>query len=125
MSFGNPPNDEAVTNSFQFRPMQSNTDSERYLPSGRIGLPHLDWKQQQQTIPSIDMHNQTPIADLSLGQLLVLSPTVQGLHENLNEAYERISQAIETQAVLIKENLRLSSELREFRELAASRRFDS
>lgn len=50
--------------------------------------------------------------DLSLGQLLAY-PVVQTLHNNWVEANLRVSLALDTQAVLVKENLRLVNELRE------------
>lgn len=70
-----------------------------------------DWQHNQHTLT-----NPTPIPphsmDLSLGQLLVY-PVVQNLHKNWAEASLRVSLALETQAALVKENLRLSNELRE------------
>lgn len=60
--------------------------------------------------------------DLSLSQLLVY-PVVQNLHNNWAEANLRVSLALDTQAVLVKENLRLSNELREA--IAANHRYNS
>lgn len=60
-------------------------------------------------------------ADCSLGQLLMMYPAVQQLHNRWADANEKISLSIETQSALVKENMRLSNELRE---LTASRRLD-
>lgn len=61
-------------------------------------------------------------ADYSLGQLLMMYPAVQQLHNRWVDANEKMSLSIETQSALIKEVMRLSNELRE---LTASHRLDS
>lgn len=92
------------------------------------GVIHPSSWQQPPQIPSLNMaHHQTP--NLSLSQLSLMYPEVQRLHTDLTEEKERMKQVlstqaalVDTQAELVKENMRLSTELRE---ASATQRFDS
>lgn len=59
--------------------------------------------------------------EVSLGQLLVTYPIVQELHSKLADANLRIALALDIQAALVKDNMRLSNELCE---ATANRIFD-
>lgn len=72
--------------------------------------------------PSSFQQPQSHPADLSLGQLLVMYPAAQQLHDKWADAQSKILLALETQSALVKDNMRLTNELRE---VTASRRLES
>lgn len=113
---------DGITNdTFPWTPPPSNPNSDTYI------LQSFDWQQQSRVPLSGATHLQNR-ADLSLGQLLIMYPVVQALHNSQTEANLRISQALDTQAALVKENVRLSKEnvrlSNELREVVANQRLD-
>lgn len=99
-------NYDGTGNSFRFPAVQPNTS---FIAGNSTGMQPsiLSSSWQTGTPPSLNAaHVQLPSPNLSLGQLLDMYPIVQELHN-------RVSLAVETQAALVKENIRLSNELRE------------
>lgn len=85
-------------------------------PGSTVGQRPSTWRNgpaYQQARP----HNP----DYTLGQLLMMYPVVQQLHNRWTDTNEKMSLALETQSALIKDNMRLANELRE---VTASRRLD-
>lgn len=80
-----------------------------------------DWRTASGPGPSYQQFQPHP-TDLSLGQLLVMYPAAQQLHDKWADAQSKISLALETQSALVKDNMRLTNELRE---VTASHRLES
>lgn len=106
-----------------------NNFSETFIPgtnpaSTAMGVHHIPSGSNWQPgfgPPSFQQIQSRP-ADLSLGQLLVMYPAVQQLHDKWADAHSNISLALETQSALVQDNMRLTNELRE---VLASRRLES
>lgn len=106
-------NYDGAGNGFHFLPGRSGTNFVAGTTTGlQPSLISSSW-QADQPSPLNATHAQNHAAELSLGQLLIMYPIVQELHNSLAVANLRLSLAVETQAALVKENMRLSSELRE------------
>lgn len=92
----------------------SSANSSIFAPTGTVTSQsplHGSWQQTTplSTIQPIQSHH----GQVSLGQLLVMYPAVQALHNNLSDANQKILLALETQSALVKDNMRLVNELRE------------
>lgn len=106
--FGSPLESEPTSDSYHHGTMQS---TGQYTgASTTTSVP--DWQHTHPTSLNTLQISSRPLAEATLGELLVKYPIVQELHQSLNVAHHRISLALDTQAALIKDNLRLSDELR-------------